>query len=88
MGVVRSIICASAGWPRQPAPGVASFIDIAGGGVTPRFGALPYRQGEPAQVWASTARTQEVLGFVPCTPLSRGLSTEWQEMKTTLRSSR
>jgi dCTP deaminase len=32
MEFVRSTSCASAGWPRQPAPGVASVINIAVGG--------------------------------------------------------
>lgn len=49
-------------------------VRISGGNVTPRYGALPYRTGEPMTLVASTDKCRSLLGWVPEIPLEGGLA--------------
>jgi nucleoside-diphosphate-sugar epimerase len=53
-------------------------VGVSGGIVRPRFGALPYRKGEPIELVAAIDRCQSVLGWTPRIELVEGLRRTYQ----------
>lgn len=49
-------------------------VRISGGNVSPRYGALPYRSGEPMILVASTDKCRSLLGWKPSISLEDGLA--------------
>jgi nucleoside-diphosphate-sugar epimerase len=51
---------------------VELVVEVCGTGQ-PRFGALPYRAGEPSRIWGDASRARQELGWEPKVPLRTGL---------------
>jgi UDP-glucose 4-epimerase len=52
---------------------------ISGGKVAPVFGAMPYRPGEPMQLYADPQKLYRLLQWKPAILLEDGLAKMWQE---------
>jgi nucleoside-diphosphate-sugar epimerase len=57
---------------------IEQAIATSGGRITPHFGALPYRPGEPARLIAEMTKTRDLLGWSPSTSLGDGLRSLWE----------
>jgi UDP-glucose 4-epimerase len=56
---------------------VLAALEVSGGRLEPRFGALPYRPGEPPFLVANTTFCRDLLGWAPTTSLEGGLAKVW-----------
>jgi UDP-glucose 4-epimerase len=52
---------------------------ISGGKVAPRFGAMPYRPGEPMQLYADVQKLQSLSRWRPAISIEEGLTKMWEE---------
>lgn len=52
---------------------------LSGGKVSPRFGAMPYRPGEPMQLYAEPHKLRRLLRWSPVVSMEEGLATMWRE---------
>jgi len=85
-GILRSVISDAAdGQVLNLGTGVTTSVrqlvtkacELSGNVVEPRFGALPYRPGEPMTLCADTTRIEALLGWKPRTSVAEGLAKTW-----------
>jgi nucleoside-diphosphate-sugar epimerase len=89
-GIVRALLEPKAqgtilnlctGVPRMVREVVTAAVNVTGGILHPQFGALPYREGEVMELWGSTSRLEQILGWKPTTSIEDGLLLSWKALQ-------